>query len=133
MADTGQELIEAALAAVEDRVQQQIEAARQRRERDRQQRQQLAAARNAGLGRRHAQKLRNLARTDAGQEPGSPSRPPSPTPGDLTSQAPARTRASSHVNRYNPPPARETPEPFGDQPRDRAGAGHAHARAGGDQ
>ncbi|MEV5611495.1 hypothetical protein [Streptomyces sp. NPDC052225] len=60
MATDGQELIAAALASAEDRVQQKIEAARKRRERDRQQREQRAAARTAGLSRRHAAKLRNL-------------------------------------------------------------------------
>jgi regulator of protease activity HflC (stomatin/prohibitin superfamily) len=61
MADTGQELIAAALASVDGRVQQQIEAARQRRERQAQQRAELNAARAAGIGRRNAAKLRHQA------------------------------------------------------------------------
>lgn len=71
MADTGQELIQAALAAVEDRIQQQIEAARQRRERDRQRRAEFAAARRAGLGYRNAQKLRNLRSPEGHADPGA--------------------------------------------------------------
>ncbi|MFJ5306122.1 hypothetical protein [Streptomyces sp. NPDC088350] len=58
------ELIEAALASVETRIQQQITDARQRSERDREQRARLTAPRTAGLARRHAQKLRNLAASD---------------------------------------------------------------------
>ncbi|MFJ4550309.1 hypothetical protein ACIP4X_13945 [Streptomyces sp. NPDC088817] len=42
---------------VEDLVQQRIEAARQRAEREKRQRAELAAARTAGIGYRHAQKL----------------------------------------------------------------------------
>ncbi|MFF9861128.1 hypothetical protein [Streptomyces tendae] len=61
MADTGQELIAKALASVDGRVQQQIEAARQRRARQAQQRAELNAARAAGIGRRNAQRLRRQA------------------------------------------------------------------------
>ncbi|MEU9183356.1 hypothetical protein AB0D14_02060 [Streptomyces sp. NPDC048484] len=71
MADSGQQLIEAALAAVEDRVTAQIEQARQRRERDRQQRAQRLAARRAGLAKRHAQKLRNLRSPEGHAAPGA--------------------------------------------------------------
>lgn len=84
MADTGQELIEKALAAVEGRVQQQIEAARQRRERAAQQRAELNAARQRGLGKRNAAKLRNLSRTETTNSPGS---------GDRSRAGHAHTRA----------------------------------------
>ncbi|QFZ74002.1 hypothetical protein GFH48_12770 [Streptomyces fagopyri] len=46
---------------VDDVIAEQIERARQRIERERRQRAELALARRAGLARRHAQKLRNLA------------------------------------------------------------------------
>ncbi|MFI8303690.1 hypothetical protein ACIF80_09595 [Streptomyces sp. NPDC085927] len=61
MADSGQQLIEKALGSVEDRIQQQIEAARQRRERERQQRAELAEARAAGLAARRCAKLQRQA------------------------------------------------------------------------
>ncbi|MFE2828475.1 hypothetical protein [Streptomyces sp. NPDC059271] len=48
---------------VDDVIAEQIERARQRIERERRQRADLALARRAGLARRHAQKLRNLARS----------------------------------------------------------------------
>ncbi|WP_406360338.1 hypothetical protein OID55_11005 [Streptomyces sp. NBC_00715] len=64
---TSRELIEQAIEATNRRALELVEEARQRRERDRQQRQQLATARTAGLGRRHADKLRHLARVDADQ------------------------------------------------------------------
>lgn len=55
---TGQELIEAAIAAASQRALDRIEEVRARREREQQQRAELAAARNAGLARRHAARLR---------------------------------------------------------------------------
>ncbi|MFE7648679.1 hypothetical protein [Streptomyces phaeoluteigriseus] len=61
---TNAQLIAAALASVEDRVAAQIEAARQRRDRDRRRRAELAAARRRGIGLRNAQKLRNLRDPD---------------------------------------------------------------------
>ncbi|WPO69920.1 hypothetical protein [Streptomyces sp. KN37] len=46
---------------VEQQIQARIEAARRRLEADRRRRAELAAARQAGLARRHAQKLARLA------------------------------------------------------------------------
>ncbi|MEV5792678.1 hypothetical protein [Streptomyces sp. NPDC052192] len=48
---------------VNDVVAEQIERARQRIERERRRRAEMALARRAGLARRHAQKLANLARS----------------------------------------------------------------------
>lgn len=48
---------------VENQVQARIEAARRREAEQKRQREELAAVRRAGLARRHAQKLRNLAAT----------------------------------------------------------------------
>lgn len=48
---------------VNDVVAEQIERARQRIAQEQRRRAELALARRAGLARRHAQKLRNLART----------------------------------------------------------------------
>lgn len=111
MADTtGQQLIEKALTSVEDRVQQQIQAARTRRDREREQRAQLAAARTAGLARRHATRLRNQAnRGDIDTVAGSPEDPandrgPARTPvpdspstsSDRSQHRRARTRVHAH-------------------------------------
>ncbi|MFF3891801.1 hypothetical protein ACFYY3_01075 [Streptomyces sp. NPDC001812] len=90
------ELIAAALASVEDRIQQQIEAARQRREREKKQRAELAAARKAGLARRHAQRLHQQA--NRGETPTTmiPSQPVKGAgEGPVTTQD-ARRRAGMH-------------------------------------
>ncbi|NUR02561.1 MAG: hypothetical protein HOY79_40315 [Streptomyces sp.] len=50
---------------VENEVQARIAAARRREAERKQQREELAAARDVGLGYRHAQRLRNLANTPA--------------------------------------------------------------------
>lgn len=60
MTTSSRELIERAIAAVDARVLEQIAAARQRQDRERQQRAARAVARRHGLARRHAAKLRNL-------------------------------------------------------------------------
>lgn len=54
---------------VNDRVQQQINAARARRDRQKAQRQALDTARQAGLARRHAQKLRHLNQREQDEPP----------------------------------------------------------------
>ncbi|MEU0786993.1 hypothetical protein ABZ341_36205 [Streptomyces sp. NPDC006173] len=102
---TSRELIEQAIEATNRRALELVEEARQRRERDRQQRQQMTEARNAGLARRHAAKLRYLA--TARQSPALAA----VTPADIEESRPTETSVA----------------------RDRAGAGHAHTRAGGDQ
>lgn len=58
---SSRELIERAIAAVDDRVLERIAEARQRADRERERRVALALARRRGLAARHAQKLRNLA------------------------------------------------------------------------
>lgn len=127
MATDGQELIQAALASVEDRVQQQIDQAGQRREREKQQRAERLAARSRGLARRHAAKLRNLAGlrspdgnagtgdtpTTTGQRPAGPGavaplstdcQPDSLTPNDTatvgrpSSSSLTRARGDSHAS-----------------------------------
>ncbi|MFI9174887.1 hypothetical protein [Streptomyces lincolnensis] len=98
MADTGQELIEKALAAVESRVQAQIEQVRQRRERQRQQREELAAARNFGLAKRYAQRLRNQANAPSAQAAPSPTDRSSPEPGDRSQTGRGQARAGGSVN-----------------------------------
>ncbi|MFC9631406.1 hypothetical protein ACFTY8_19445 [Streptomyces mirabilis] len=49
---------------VDDVIRERIEAARRKAENDKRRREELAAARAAGLAHRHAQKLRNLNRGD---------------------------------------------------------------------
>ncbi|MFF7884312.1 hypothetical protein ACH40F_29165 [Streptomyces sp. NPDC020794] len=54
---------------VEDVVAEKIAAARRKAENDQRRREELAAARTAGLAHRHAQKLRNLARSAENGDP----------------------------------------------------------------
>ncbi|WP_328757485.1 hypothetical protein [Streptomyces sp. NBC_00271] len=54
---------------VDDVIRERIEAARRKAEADKQRREELAAARTAGLPHRHARKLYNLARSAANGDP----------------------------------------------------------------
>ncbi|MFB6567369.1 hypothetical protein [Streptomyces noursei] len=65
---------------VDDIVAERIEAARRKAAADKQRRERLAAARKAGLARRHAQKLRNLHPLTGNALTSPPERPrPMPT------------------------------------------------------
>lgn len=79
---TSRELIEQAIAATNRRALALVEQARQRRERERLQRAELAAARSRGVARRHAARLRQQA--DRRQDP--------PDTSALTSQVPTCAR-----------------------------------------
>jgi hypothetical protein len=87
---TSRELIEQAIEATNRRALELVEEARQRRERDRQQRQQMTEARAAGLGRRHAAKLRHQA--ERRQNPTDTSA--------LTSQVPTCARETGETDGF---------------------------------
>ena len=83
---------------VDDLVQQRIEAARQRAEREKRQRAELTAARAVGLGYRQAQRLRNLAAPRQGAA-NNPEGDPMPTTPFRTVHCPScrAQRTARHV------------------------------------